>query len=71
MQLDVYRGGLYHGEDSRFRLPGVPTRGELQEASKGWFEAHPKETKVRREFADVRGRRKVFLREVYDFSDPY
>ena len=29
-----------------------------------------RETKVRKELADVRGRRKVFLGEVYDFSDP-
>ena len=33
--------------------------------------AHPKETKVRRELAEVRGRRNVFLGEVYYFSDPY
>ena len=30
-----------------------------------------RETKVRNEWADVRGRRKVFLGEIYDFSDPY
>ena len=30
-----------------------------------------RETKVRKELADVRGRRKVFLGEVYDFSDRY
>ena len=27
-------------------------------------------TKVGKQFADIRGRRKVFLGEVYDFSDP-
>ena len=34
------------------------------------FKTHPKETKVRKELADIRGRRKVFLGEVYDISDP-
>ena len=29
-----------------------------------------RETKAGKELADVRGRRKVFLGEVYDFSDP-
>ena len=48
----------------------MPTRGELQEASKEWFKAHPTETKVRGELADVCGRRKVFLGEVYDFIHP-
>ena len=62
---------MYRGGDGHFRLPGVPTVGELLEASKVAFKAHPKETKARRELADVRGRRKVFLGEVYDSSDPY
>ena len=35
------------------------------------MKAHPKKTKVRRKSADIYGRRKVFLREVYDFSDLY
>ena len=35
------------------------------------LKAHPKDTKVRRELADIRGRRKVFLGEVHDFSDLY
>ena len=30
-----------------------------------------RETKVRKEWADVRGQREVFLGEVYDLSDPY
>ena len=30
-----------------------------------------RETKVSKELADVRARRKAFLGEVYDFSDPY
>ena len=63
--------GLYHTGDSRFRPRGVSTRGELQEASNEWFTAHPTETKVRRELADVRGRRTVLFGEVYDFNDPY
>ena len=29
------------------------------------------DTKVRKELADVRGRRNVFLGKVYDFNDPY
>ena len=34
--------GLYLGGNSRFRLPGVPKKGELQEASKEAFKAYPK-----------------------------
>ena len=35
------------------------------------FKIPPKETELRRELADIHGRRKVFLGEVYDSSDPY
>ena len=69
--MDVFWWGLYHGGDSRFRLPGVPIGGKLQEAFQVAFKTHPKEIKVGRELAGVRCGKKVFLGEVYDFSDPY
>ena len=63
--------GIYHGADRRLRPSGVPTRGERDAASRAPFKAHPEVTKVRREFADIRGRRRVFLGEAHDFSYPY
>ena len=45
-------------------------KGESRNLSKRRSRHTRRETKVRKEWADVRGRRKVFLGEVYDFSDP-
>lgn len=50
---------------------GYQQGAERQTAFKAAFKAHPKESKVRGELTDIHGRRKVFLREVYYFSDPY
>ena len=62
----------YHGADHQTRRPGVPARGEREAAPrKEALKAYPIGTKVRREFADIRGRRKVCVEEVYDFSNPY
>ena len=46
-------------------------KGESRNLSKRRSRHTRRETKVRKEWADVRGRRKVFLGEVYDSSDPY
>ena len=57
--------------DHRARLPGVPTRGERDAAFREEaLRAFLIGTKVRREFADNRGRRRVFVGEVYDFCNP-
>ena len=74
LQLDVFHAlwERYYGADHRTRPPGVPTRGEREAVSREEaLKAFPIGTKVRREFADIRGRRKVFVGEVYDFSNPY
>ena len=50
----------------------MPTRGEREAASrKEVLKAYPIGTKVRREFADIRGRRRVSVGELYDSSNPY
>ena len=70
LQLDVHHAlwGLYHGADRRFRPPGVPTRGQRGTASRAKDrEAHLIETKVRRKFSGLRGRRKDFISDVRDF----
>ena len=50
----------------------MPTREEKAAPSREVaLKAFPIGTKVRREFADIRGKRRVFVGKVYDFSDPY
>ena len=74
LQLDVFHAlwERYHGADHRARPPGMPTREEKPAASREVaLKAFPIGTKVRREFADIRGKRRVFVGKVYDFSDPY
>ena len=61
----------WRGRDQPFVSASVPTRGARQAASRVAFKPHPKEIKVRKELADIRGRRKAFSGEVYDFSYPY
>ena len=46
-------------------------QGEKDRQHPEWFKEYPKEIKVKKELADIHGRIKVFLGEVYDFSDPY
>ena len=61
---------MRHGADRRTRPPGVLTTGKKEAASsEEALRVYPIGIKVRREFADIHGRRKVFLGEVYDFSD--
>ena len=72
LKLDVFYAlwEQYHGACHRTRPPGVP-KGEREAASREEaLKAYPIGTKVRREFADIRGRRRVFVGEVYDFSNP-
>ena len=45
-------------------------QGNIGKKFQSGVKAHPKETNVRREFADIRGWRKVSLGQLYDFSDP-
>ena len=47
----------------------MSTRAERETTFKAEYRVHLRETKVRRELTDIRGRRKVFLVEVHDFSD--
>ena len=50
----------------------MPTTGKREAVSREEaLKAFPIGTKVRREVADIRSRRKVFVGEVYDFSNPY
>lgn len=74
LQLDVFHAlrELHHEAHRRTRPPGVPARGEREAASREEaIMAYPIGTKVRKEFADIRGQKKVLLGKVYDFSDPY
>ena len=74
LQLNVFHAlwERCHGADHRARPPGVPTRGERETVSREEaLKACPIRTKVRREFADIRGRRRGFVGEMYDISDPY
>ena len=50
---------------------GRQKRESYKQLSKKRSRHTRRETKVRKELADVRGQRKVFLGEVYDFSDTY
>ena len=73
LQLDVFHAlrELPQGGNHRTRPPGVPTRGKKETTSREEaLRAVPMGTKVRREFADFRGQRKVSKGDVYDFSDP-
>lgn len=46
-------------------------RGEREMASREEaLKAFPIGTQIRREFADIRGRRKAFVGEVYNFKNP-
>ena len=70
LQLDIHHAlwGLYHGADRRFCPPGVPTRGQRGTASRAKDrDALLIETKVRKKFSDLRGRRKEFISELRDF----
>ena len=76
LQLDVFHAlwERYHWN----RTPGSTTRsanqwgrGKRFPGKKRLTHMHPIGTKLRREFADIRGRRKVFVAEAYDFRDPY
>ena len=72
LQLDVFHGlrERYYGADRRTRPPGVPSRGERDAAFREKaLKAHSIGTKIGRQFADIRGRRRVFMGEVYDFSN--
>ena len=72
LQLDVFhaRWGLHHCSDGHPLPTKAPTREGPEAASRVALEAHPVETKVGEESSDIR-RRRNFIEEVYDFSEPY
>ena len=63
-------GDCTTAEIAVFVCQGYQQRENEKQLPKGSLR-HPNETKVRKELADIRGRRKVFLREVHDFIDLY
>ena len=64
LQLDVFHAlrEQYHGPDHWARSSGTPTRGQRKAASrKEALTGYPLRPQIRREFADIRGGRKVFV----------
>ena len=62
----------YHGGVHRTRPPELPTKGEKEAAFREEsLKAYPRGTNIRGAVADFRGRKKIFVGEVYDVRDPY
>ena len=63
---------LHHGPGCRSCPPGIPGKREGKASSREVaLKTHSIGTRVPREFADIRGRRKMYIRGVHDFSMPY